>query len=105
MIRSLADIWSIGPEFATILREAFVRPLRSDFSVGGLFEPRRPALIASGGLLLSLIKSVSNENLAERKLPGIIVGASALALTVGAKRPPELAAKMRHVPITGSKGQ
>jgi hypothetical protein len=29
---------------------------------------------ASGGLLLSLIKRVSNENLAERKLPGIIAG-------------------------------
>ncbi|PZR91631.1 MAG: hypothetical protein DLM68_03160, partial [Hyphomicrobiales bacterium] len=40
-------------------------------------------VIASGGLLLSSIKRVSNETLAARRLPGIIAGASALALIVG----------------------
>ena len=40
-------------------------------------------ILASGGLLLSLIKRVWNENLAERRRPGIIVGASALTLSVG----------------------
>ncbi|MGH6836146.1 MAG: acyltransferase family protein [Methylocella sp.] len=40
-------------------------------------------VIASGGLLLSLTNRMANARLAERRLSGIIAGASALALTVG----------------------
>jgi peptidoglycan/LPS O-acetylase OafA/YrhL len=41
------------------------------------------AIITSGGLLLSLVKRVSSETLAARRLPAILAGANALALTVG----------------------
>ena len=41
------------------------------------------AIITSGGLLLSLVKRVSSETLAARRVPAILAGASALALTVG----------------------
>jgi peptidoglycan/LPS O-acetylase OafA/YrhL len=40
------------------------------------------AIIVLGGLLLSLIKKISYGKLAERRLPAIVAGASALALTV-----------------------
>lgn len=41
------------------------------------------AVIGFGGLLLALFKKVSQDRLAEKRLPGLIAGASALALTVG----------------------
>ena len=41
------------------------------------------AIITSGGLLLWLVKRVSSEKRAARRLPAILAGASALALTVG----------------------
>jgi peptidoglycan/LPS O-acetylase OafA/YrhL len=41
------------------------------------------AVIAFGGLLLSLFKTVLKERQTERRLPGILAGAGALALTVG----------------------
>ena len=41
------------------------------------------AVITFGGVLLALFKKVSKDKLAERRLPGLIAGAGALALTVG----------------------
>jgi peptidoglycan/LPS O-acetylase OafA/YrhL len=41
------------------------------------------AIIASGGFLLSLVKRVSAEKLASERLPGLLAGAGALAVTVG----------------------
>ena len=40
-------------------------------------------IISSGGFLLSFMKRVSEGKLAARRLPGLLAGASALALTVG----------------------
>jgi peptidoglycan/LPS O-acetylase OafA/YrhL len=41
------------------------------------------AILAAGGFLLSVAKKISNRELAKERLPGLLWGGSALALTVG----------------------